>query len=144
MFIGMESARRHLDRRPSGPSRRTRARSTRVLAVRAEPVGEHAAGRAGADDDVVELLVAVGRIDVALGDIDALQLRVVLDRGSPVLAPESGQLDAAEGQLDRRHVVVVDPAGAGLQPRDDAMRAREIVGEDAGREAELGVRSRAR
>ena len=47
-------------------------------------------------------------------------------------------LAAAEGQLDRRDVVVIDPAGAGLQPRDHAMGAGEIVREDPGGEAEFG------
>jgi hypothetical protein len=44
----------------------------------------------------------------------------------------------AEGHLDGREVVLVDPAGAGLKRADDPMRAGEIPGEDPGRQAELG------
>src|SRR6476660_3028666 len=47
--------------------------------------------------------------------VDALELRIVLDRCFAVLAAEAGTLCPAEGQLDRRHVVVVDPAGAGFE-----------------------------
>src|SRR3712207_5189592 len=83
--------------------------------------------------------ISVRRLDGAEIDVDALQLRVVLDRRLAVLAAEAGLLGAPEGQLDRGHVVVVDPAGAGLQPRDGAVAAREVLREDAGRQPEGGV-----
>ena len=56
----------------------------------------------------------------------------------PFSRPEARHLHAAERQFDRRYVVVIDPAGAGLQARDHAVRASQIVGEYAGRQAEFG------
>src|SRR5215469_16761490 len=86
---------------------------------------------------------SVRRLDVAHGDVDALELRVMLDGGPPVLAAESRHLHAAERQLDGSHVVVVDPAGAGLQAGNHPVSAAEITGEDSGRQAKLaGVGAR--
>ncbi len=82
---------------------------------------------------------SVGADHVACLDIDRFQLGVVVERGERVLAADAGLLEAAEGDFDRREIVVVDPAGAGLQVSDDAMRPRQVAGEDAGGEAELGV-----
>src|SRR5882672_5970678 len=78
-------------------------------------------------------------LDVLHGDVDALELRVVLDCGTAVLAPETRGLVAAEGQFNGRHVVVVDPAGASLELRDDAVRTRQVGGENSGRQSELGL-----
>src|SRR3546814_1274972 len=55
-----------------------------------------------------------------------------------VLPPDAGLLVAAERHFDRGDVVVVDPAGAGLQPGDDPVGAGDVGREDAGGEAELG------
>ncbi len=61
----------------------------------------------------------------------------MLDGGTAVFAAEPGQLDAAERQFDRGDVVVVDPAGAGLQLGDDAVGARQIAREHAGGQPEV-------
>ena len=62
----------------------------------------------------------------------------MFDRGQPVFAPEAGGLVAAERKLDRGDVVLVDPARPRLQPRDHAMRARDVGGEDPGGQPEFG------
>src|SRR3546814_2038419 len=59
-----------------------------------------------------------------------------LDGGLAVLAADAGLLHAAEGHGDGCHVVGVDPAGAGLEPSHHAVAAREVAGEDAGRQPE--------
>src|SRR5258708_19331171 len=76
-------------------------------------------------------------LDILQGDVDALELRVVLDCGTAVLAPETRGLVAAEGQFNGRHVVVVDPAGASLELRDAAVRTRQVGGQDSARHSEL-------
>src|SRR5437868_14929614 len=58
---------------------------------------------------------------------------------SSVLASQPRELHATEGQLDGGDVVVIDPAGAGLQPRDHAVSPSEIMGEDPGRSEERRV-----
>src|SRR6266478_3104950 len=83
--------------------------------------------------------LAIGTGDVAELDIDALQLRVVLDRGDAVLAADAGLLAAAERCLDRCDVVVVDPAYSRLEGGDNAVRTRQVAGEDPGGEAELRI-----
>jgi hypothetical protein len=67
----------------------------------------------------------------------------VAQRLQGVLAADAGLLHAAERDLDRRQIVGVDPAGAGLQCADDAMRAWKVACEDAGSQPELGVLARA-
>src|SRR3546814_9424354 len=67
---------------------------------------------------------SIWRLNRVHGDVDALELGVVLDGGAAVLAADAGLLHAAEGHGDGRHVVGVDPAGAGFQLRHHAMAAR--------------------
>src|SRR5579862_3559173 len=62
----------------------------------------------------------------------------MLDGGPAVLASEPRGLHATKRQLDRCEVVVNDPAGAGLQARDDAVSPRHILGKHGGGESELG------
>src|SRR5438128_1570396 len=82
---------------------------------------------------------SIWRLDIAEGDIDALELGVMLDSRARILAAEAGELVAAEGQLDRRDIVLVDPAGAGLELSDDPVAAGQVGGEDAGGKTVLGV-----
>jgi len=53
----------------------------------------------------------------------------MLEGRAPILAAEARHFHAAERQLDRRDVVMVDPAGSRLEPGDHAVRAGQIVGE---------------
>src|SRR5712671_3491403 len=46
----------------------------------------------------------VGRLHVLHGEVDALELRVMLDGRAAVLAPQTRALVAAEWQFDRGHV----------------------------------------
>src|SRR5690606_8760566 len=85
-----------------------------------------------------ELQPSIRRLDVAEFDINALQLRVVLDRGEAVLASQAGLLVAAERHLDRGHVVVVEPAGPGLQPGDDPVAALQVAGKYTGGQPVFG------
>src|SRR5262249_16007463 len=62
----------------------------------------------------------------------------MLDRRAAIFPSEPRHLDAAERQLDRGDVVVVDPARSGLQLRTHALRGPEVIGEYAGGEPELG------
>ena len=69
----------------------------------------------------------------------ALRLEVELDRLEPELATEAGLLVAAERNARERRVRHVDPDGAGLDPRGDAMAASGVAGPDAGHEPVLDV-----
>src|SRR5690606_37894522 len=82
---------------------------------------------------------SVGRLHVTQLDVDALQLGVVFDGRVAVLAADAGLLVAAERHFDRRHVVVVDPAGAGLKPGHHPVRPGDVAGDHAGRQPEFGV-----
>ncbi len=53
-----------------------------------------------------------------------------------VFVTEAGLLDATERHLDRRHIVIVDPADSGLKTRRNTMSARQIAGEYAGSQPE--------
>ena len=63
----------------------------------------------------------------------------MLQRRHAVLVADAGFARAAKGHLDRRHVVVVDPAKPRLEPRGDAVRTREVAREDAGGQSEAAV-----
>ena len=53
----------------------------------------------------------------------------------PELAAETALLEAAERQPMTEHAVVVDPDGAGPQPRIIAVRAADALRPDAGGES---------
>src|SRR5699024_7760071 len=69
------------------------------------------------------------RFHIPQRDVHAFQLRVMVDRGGAVFAADTGLLVAAHGHLHRAQVVVVDPADAGLQFGDHAVRACDVAGE---------------
>ena len=59
-------------------------------------------------------------------DVHRLQLAELVQRLDPVLPAQPALLVAAEGQLRRVDVEVVDVAVAGLQPAGHSVRAKQV------------------
>src|SRR4051812_42245656 len=72
-------------------------------------------------------------------DPNALHARVLADDVDAVLLADPAVLDATERRQRRERAVRVDPAGAGLEPRRERVRAPEIVRPDPRREPEARV-----
>src|SRR5690606_2065730 len=78
-------------------------------------------------------------------DADIAQLRVELQSVHAALAADARLLGAAEGGAQVAQEPAVDPGDADLDRRRDAMRAREVLRPDRGRQAvgaSVGARDR--
>ena len=64
--------------------------------------------------------------DVAHFNIDGLELRVEVERSHAVFSTDAGAFVAAERQLARVDVVVVDVRTTRFQSRHDSVRATQV------------------
>lgn len=80
-----------------------------------------------------------GYMRVSHAYVRVSHLRVVAQRGLALLAPDAGRLVAAEGNTRVKLVPCVHPHRAGLQRARNRVGHRQILCENASRQAVLGV-----
>src|SRR6478609_6627658 len=78
-------------------------------------------------------------IAVLVRDANGLLLEVHLQQGAAMLTADAGLLEAAERHVGVEHVVGVDPDGACVNARNQALHAGQVIAPEAGAQAERAV-----
>ena len=75
--------------------------------------------------------------NVAHFDIDRFELSVIVERSHAIFSSDAGAFVAAERQLTRENVIVVDVNASGLKRRHNSMCASQISADHTDRQSTM-------